>query len=120
MRTVVKFVAGLGVFLAVGGLGSPVQADSRATNGGGWVQVSSGSAVPQNLSVGDQIQLSVGSGNGGGGTVVGFADCGGQRTYYTSTRQSGCGWRNAIIAYARTTPATGLEAASVSPAGAPP
>lgn len=92
-----------GVGLVIGSATMPidsVQAQSRCASG--WVLVGGECRLPDDLVIGDQIEITIGSAVSRRGQVFGYAQCDGQRTYYTSASQQGCGWRNAITAYRRT------------------
>jgi hypothetical protein len=81
----------------------------------GWVRVGAQCALPDDLVVGDEIQVTIGSAVNLRSTVVGFVECGGHRTYYTFTGQTDCGWRDAVTAYSRTSLTTAEQAMSVAP-----
>lgn len=109
MKTVFWTLAGLGLFLGASGAGLS-EATAGPVCGGSWVRVGNGCVLPQDLSIGDRVLLSIGSAVNREGIVLGYADCDGQRGYYTSANQSGCGFRNAIAAYHRNNTGTGTEA----------
>ncbi len=109
MTSLNALVAGFGFVLALSGALGGVAAQAAGGCGGGWVRVGGGCALPEDLTVGDQVEVSIGSAVSQRGPIVGFADCGGQRTYYTSPQQSGCGWRDAITAYVRAAPSTTMQ-----------
>jgi hypothetical protein len=93
----------LGLLFAIAG--SALAQDAMACEGG-WVRVAGQCALPQDLTIGDEIEVSIGSAVSHRGVIVGIAVCEGQRGYHTSARQAGCGWRHAITAYARRNTAT--------------
>lgn len=101
MKSVI-LLAGFGLSLGVTGVVGHTDAQALPVCGGGWVRVGNACVLPEDLSIGDRVQISIGSAVNGREVIVGFAECEGHRTYYTSSQQSGCGWRNAITAYART------------------
>jgi hypothetical protein len=70
--------------------------------GPGWVRVSPDCPVPNDLGVGDTIEVTVGSAVFSRGKIVALARCNGEVRYLTSANQSGCGWRKTITAYRRT------------------
>ena len=101
MKTMRFLVAGFGVFAAVAGLGGASRAQDSSFGGGEWVQVLNPSGVPHDLSLGDRVEVSIGSAVSRRDVIVGIADCGTFRGYFTSRNQNGCGWHNAITAYSR-------------------
>ena len=114
MKAMMWVAAGSVLFIGVLGNGGVADAQVSKPGQGNWVRVGNGSMVPQDLSIGDQVELSIGSVVEGRGAIVGSADCGGQRTYYTSSRQTGCGWSNSITAYARSSTETGAQATATT------
>lgn len=102
------FLAGVGLLVGVttAGIGG-AQAQSRCA--AGWVLIDGVCRLPDDLTIGDQVELSIGSAVSRRSMILGFAECNGQRTYYTSAQQSGCGWRNAITAYRRSNGGLGSQ-----------
>lgn len=101
MKTLRLLVAGLGVFAVAGGTAGVAVAQESPVQGE-WVQVINPTNVPHDLAVGDQVEVTVGSAVSRRDVIVGIADCGAFRGYFTSRNQNGCGWHGAITAYART------------------
>ncbi len=104
MKRLHWLLCGIGLLLATSGRAEAQ--DTARCGGGGWVRVGGECALPQDLSIGDEVEVSIGSAVNQRGVIVGFAVCEGQRGYRTSPLQTGCGWRNAITAYARRSTAT--------------
>lgn len=102
MSSLNALFAGFCLVLAFLIIDGGVAKQAGAACGGGWVSVGGGCELPDDLSIGDQVEVSIGSAVSQRGAIVGYMACEGRRTYYTSPRQSGCGWRSAITAYART------------------
>jgi hypothetical protein len=103
VRRLQGLMSGLGLLLATAG--SALAQDAMACEGG-WVRVAGQCALPQDLTIGDEVEVSIGSAVSHRGVIVGITVCEGQRGYHTSARQTGCGWRYAITAYARRRTAT--------------
>jgi hypothetical protein len=81
-------------------------AQAAGCSGPGWVKVSPDCPLPNNLGVGDGIEITVGSAVFAHGTVVAVGSCYGETRYFTSDDKSDCGFRRTVTAYRRTTNTT--------------
>jgi hypothetical protein len=68
----------------------------------GWVKVSPHCPLPDDLKIGDQIEIVVGSAISARRAIVARGRCNGEAHYLTSTNTADCGWRRTITAYQRT------------------
>jgi hypothetical protein len=96
-KRVVFPVAAAGLFVLFSGS----FAEAASCQGPGWVRVSPECPVPGDLTVGDSIEITVGSAVFAHQKIVKVANCRGEKRYFTSASQTGCGFHKTFTAYRR-------------------
>jgi hypothetical protein len=83
-------------------LGFPTEfAAADQCSGNGWVKVSPDCPLPDNLRVGDQIEITVGSTVFARRQIIATGKCHGEVRYFTSVPADDCGWRQTVTSYKR-------------------